>query len=454
MNGFLSSLFYFVVAIGVLITVHEFGHFWVARRFGVKVLRFSIGFGKPLMKWYRKGDETEYAIAALPLGGYVQMLDEREGPVSEHELHLAFNRKPLGSRFAIVAAGPLFNFIFAIVAYWLISVIGISGLKPVIGSVVQDSIAAQGGFRQGDVIVAIDGDKTPIWNSVILSLLDKSMGKDQVEIEVKDTDQTVQYRHLDFSKIGIAVDRANLLDNLGFQPYQPDIPPVIDEVKQGEAAAIAGFRSGDRILAADGGQIKDWESWVTYVRSHPDQLIQVTIERDGNRLNLDLTPDRISSESGDIGRIGASVRIPKDLLSGYRATEQYSALQSIGVALVKTWDMTILTLKMLMNMVVGDISVKNLSGPISIAQYASYSASIGLVSFIGFLALISISLGVLNLLPIPMLDGGHLFYYLIELVKGSPVSEQMQMLGQRFGIALLAAVMVLAFYNDLVRLFG
>ena len=454
MNGFLSSLFYFIVAIGVLITVHEFGHFWVARRFGVKVLRFSIGFGKPLMKWYRKGDETEYAIAALPLGGYVQMLDEREGPVSEHELPLAFNRKPLGSRFAIVAAGPLFNFIFAIVAYWLISVIGISGLKPVIGTVAPDSIAAQGGFRQGDEIVAIDGDKTPIWNTVILSLLDKSLGNEDVEVEVLDPDKVMRHRHLDFSHIGVAVDRSNLLDNLGFQPYQPDIPPVIDQIKQGEAAEIAGLKSGDRILSADGEKIKDWEAWVAYVRGHPGKKIQVAIDRDGSLLNLDLTPDRVSSENGEVGRIGASVKVPENLLEGYQATEKYSVLKGINVALVKTWDMTILTLKMLLNMVEGEISVKNLSGPISIAQYASYSASIGLVAFIGFLALISISLGVLNLLPIPMLDGGHLLYYLIELVKGSPVSEQMQMLGQRFGIALLAAVMVLAFYNDLVRLFG
>ena len=454
MSGFLSSLFYFIVAIGVLITVHEFGHFWVARRLGVKVLRFSIGFGKPLWKWYRKGDETEYVIAALPLGGYVQMLDEREGPVSEHELPRAFNRKPVGSRFAIVFAGPLFNFLFAIVAYWLISVVGISGLKPVIGEIAPDSVAEQGGFRQGDVVVSIDGTQTPIWNSVILNLLDKSLSKDDVEIDVMDADQTLRHRHLDFSTIGVAVDRANLLDNLGLQPYRPDIPPVIGDIKQGEAADVAGLESGDRIISADGELIKDWDAWVRYVRSRPDQLIHVEILRDGHKLGLEMTPDRVTSENGDIGRIGASVDIPEHLMDGLQAVEKYSMLGSVKVALVKTWDMTFLTLKMLMNMVVGEISVKNLSGPISIAQYASYSASIGLVSFIGFLALISISLGVLNLLPVPLLDGGHLMYYLVELVKGSPVSEQAQMLGQRFGIALLAAVMVLAFYNDLVRLFG
>ena len=454
MNGFISSLFYFIVAIGVLITVHEFGHFWVARRLGVKVIRFSIGFGKPLTKWYRKGDETEYVIAALPLGGYVQMLDEREGPVNEHELHRAFNRKPLASRFAIVSAGPLFNFLLAIVAYWFIFVIGVSGIKPVVGDITQGSLAAQGGFQEGDVIVAIDGNRTPIWNTVVLNLLDKNLNKEDVEVTVKDAGNTLHHRHLDFSNSDIAVDRANLLEHIGLQPMRPVIPPVIDDIIQGGAADAAGLMPGDRILSADGELIDNWEDWVNYVRSRPDQLIHVMIQRDGQSMELAMTPERISDENGDIGRIGASVSMPENLAADYRAVEQYSLLESIKVALAKTWDMTLLTLKMLYNMVVGEISVKNISGPISIAQYAGYSASAGLVSYVSFLALISISLGVLNLLPIPMLDGGHLMYYLVELVKGSPVSEQTQMLGQRFGVAILAAVMVLAFYNDLVRLFG
>ena len=454
MSGFLSSLFYFIVAIGVLITVHEFGHFWVARRYGVKVLRFSIGFGRPLWKWRRKGDETEYVIAAVPLGGYVQMLDEHEGQVNKDELHRAFNRKPLGSRFVIVLAGPAFNFLLAIAAYWLISVIGIPGLKPVIGAVVSDSLAAAGGFRQGDVIVAVNGKETPIWDTVILELMDKSLDKGEIDIEVLDAEQTVRHRSLDFRGMTIAIDREDLLDNLGIQPYRPSIPPVIDEIQQGSAAELAGFMPGDRVISADGQAIEEWEDWVLYVRERPGQRIQVEIDRGGGLVRLEIMPVPVSTETGAIGRIGASVLIPENLMAELEAVEKYSVLKSIKVAIVKTWDMSILTLKMLMHMVVGEISVENLSGPISIAQYAGYSASIGLVPFMGFLALISISLGVLNLLPIPMLDGGHLMYYLIELVKGSPVSEQAQMLGQRFGIAILAAVMALAFYNDLARVFG
>lgn len=454
MNSVLSSIFFFILAIGVLITVHEFGHFWVARKLGVKVLRFSIGFGKPLLSWRRRGDETEYVLAALPLGGYVQMLDEREGAVAQEELHRAFNRKPLASRFAIVAAGPLFNFLLAILAYWLIFVIGVSGVKPIIGAVQENSLAEQGGLRSGDQILAIDGREVPTWNAAFLALMEESLDGSPVDVEVLDESGIRRLRELDFSALPPGVDRSNLISNLGLQPYSPPIPPVIGKLEPGGVAEQAGFQVGDRILAVDGQPVEDWRAWVKIVREHPGKALQVTVARGPQELNLTLTPAAVASGNGEIGRIGAAVSYPEGLVSELQAVERYSPLAASGMAVQRTWDMTLLTFRMLWRMVVGDVSVANLGGPIRIAQYAGYSASVGFVSFIGFLALISISLGVLNLLPIPVLDGGHLLYYAIEFVKGSPLSDEVQALGQRLGIAILIGVMVIAFYNDLSQLFG
>ncbi|HHH36157.1 MAG TPA: RIP metalloprotease RseP [Gammaproteobacteria bacterium] len=454
MNAFFSSVFFFIVAIGVLITVHEFGHFWVARRLGVKVLRFSIGFGRPLLSWRRKNDETEYVLAAIPLGGYVQMLDEREGPVAESETARAFNRKPVGSRLAIVAAGPLANFLFAIVAYWLMFVIGVSGIKPLIGDVQPDSLAGQGGFRNGDLILTIDGRRVQTWNGAFLALMEESLEGRRVEVEVRDESGIRRLRVLDFGSLPEGVDRSSLMDNLGLRPYSPPIPPVIGRLEPGGVAAQAGLEAGDRILEVDGRPVDDWRAWVDIVRRHPGQPLRVRLSRGEEVLTLTLTPEVVETSSGRIGRIGAAVSYPGELLKEMMAVERYSPLASLGVAMARTWDMTLLTFRMLWRMVVGDVSVANLGGPIRIAQYAGYSASAGFVSFIGFLALISISLGVLNLLPIPVLDGGHLLYYTIEAVKGSPLSEEVQALGQRLGIAILIGVMVIAFYNDLVQLFG
>lgn len=448
----LLSIFFFVIAIGVLVTVHEFGHFWVARRLGVKVLRFSIGFGKPLWGWRRQGDETEYVIAAIPLGGYVQMLDEREGPVDEKEFHLAFNRKPLMSRFAVVFAGPLFNFIFAFFAYWLIFMIGVSGLKPIVGEISTDSAAARGGFQYGDVIRSIEGQVTPTWDSVFLQLLDKSLSSQTVSIEVRDQNGMLQQRQLDFASLGSALARDNLMVSIGMQPYRPPLPAVIGRLEPGGAAQQAGIRIGDRIVGVDGREIDKWLDWVDYVRTHPGERLQVTILRQGGQVELDLIPERLVTEDGDIGRIGAGVRVPDNLSAEIETTVRYSPWHALSEAMKKTWQMSALTLRMLMKMITGEVSASNISGPISIAQYAGYSAGVGFVAFMGYLALISISLGVLNLLPVPVLDGGHLMYYLIEFVKGSPVSEEVQMLGQRIGIALLIGVMLLAFYNDFVRL--
>jgi len=451
---FLSSAFFFVIAIGVLVTVHEFGHFWVARRLGVKVLRFSVGFGRPLLTWRRKNDPTEYVLAAIPLGGYVQMLDEREGPVDEHELDQAFNHKPLLSRCAVVVAGPLFNFLFAIVAYALVFMIGINGMKPIVGPVTPGSLAAQGGFQTMDIIQRVGNTETPTWNGVFLQLLAASLDMQQVTVVVHDEQGIERQRRLAFQSLPAAVDRENLMDMIGFRPYRPILPAVIGQIEAGGAADRAGLRAGDRVIAWDGQAVESWQGWVQLIRDHPEQIRAVIVDRDGQELTLPLQAVRVQTPDGDIGRIGAGVEVPPDFGDGMLTTIRYSPLRALLLGINKTVDMSWLTLRMLGHMISGSVSASNISGPISIAQYAGYSAGIGLVAFLGYLALISISLGVLNLLPVPILDGGHLLYYLVEFVKGSPVSEQTMMLGQRIGIALLLGVMVLAFYNDLVRLLG
>jgi regulator of sigma E protease len=453
-SGVLSSAFFFVIAIGVLVTVHEFGHFIVARGLGVRVLRFSVGFGTPLWTWRRRQDGTEYVIAALPLGGYVQMLDEREAPVAAQDLPHAFNRKPLASRIAIVTAGPVFNFLFAILAYWLVFVAGIDGIKPLVGQVGKESLAAAAGFQSGDLITRVDGRQTATWNMVFLELLSHSLGREHVTVGVVDADNEEHTRELDFSRLPAGVDRSSLLQVIGLDMYRPSLEPVIGTLEPGGAAERAGLRAGDRIVAVDGRPVTQWEEWVDYIRARPEQDLRVEVDRAGAAETLTLRPQRVATEQGDIGRIGAGVKVAADLGAELRAKERYPVPAALRVAAQRTWDMTWLTAKMLANMVRGEVSASNLGGPIRIAQYAGASADAGVVQFVGFLALISISLGLLNLLPIPMLDGGHLLYYLIELVKGSPLSEQAQAFGQRIGIAFLIGVMVLAFYNDIVQLFA
>jgi len=448
----LNSVFFFILAIGVLVTVHEFGHFWVARRLGVKVLRFSVGFGKPLLSWYRKNDPTEYVIAAIPLGGYVQMLDEREGPVDSSDLGQAFNRKPVLSRCAVVIAGPLFNFLFAIVTYWLVFMLGVNGLKPIVGSVTPGSLAAKGGFQSLDTIKRVGNTETPTWNSVFLQLLASSLDMQEISVTVDDEQGIEHQRRLAFQSLPEVIDQNDLAELIGFRPYRASLPAVIGQIEPGSAAARAGLEAGDRVVSSDGVAVQSWEEWVQMVRDHPQQKMMVTVLRDQREMQLTLEPERLDTANGDVGRIGAGVYVPPDFGEDMVTTIRYPIHRALLLGAEKTYDMSVLTLRMLIHMMSGSVSASNISGPISIAQYAGYSAGIGLVAFLGYLALISISLGVLNLLPIPILDGGHLLYFVIEMIKGSPVSEQVMMLGQRIGIAMLVGVMMLAFYNDLVRL--
>lgn len=452
MDSFLLNAIAFVLALGVLITVHEFGHFWVARRLGVKVLRFSVGFGRPLWRHVGRADGTEYVVAALPLGGYVRMLDEREGEVAPHEAHRAFNRQSLRTRSAIVAAGPLFNFAFAILAYWLVFVSGDVGTRPLIGSVTAGSPAAAAGFRPGDLVQRVNGEATPTWETVVYALLAAGVSEAPARIEVQAPDGAAELRVLSTGSLLELSEQRDALGSLGLAPERPVLEAVIGEVIPGEAADRAGLRVGDRLIAVDGEPIRDWAAWVDFVQGRPGKTLRLDLERDGLAMATEIVPIAVERGGTLVGRIGAAVRLDPNLMDRYRAEVRYGPVEALGVAVQKTWELSALTLRVVWKMLIGEASVNNLSGPISIAQSAGQSASIGFVQFLKFLALVSVSLGVLNLLPVPVLDGGHLAYFAVEAIKGGPLSEAAQALGQRIGLALLIGLMALVLYLDLVRL--
>jgi len=451
MSEFLLTVLSLLVALSLLIAVHELGHFLVARWCGVKVLRFSIGFGKPL--WQRRygPDQTEYTIATIPLGGYVKMLDEREGEVADEELHRAFNRQPVIKRSAIVVAGPLFNFIFAIFAYWLMFIIGINGIKPMLGDIEPGTIAYEAGLRSGQEIISVDGEETPTWQAVVESVLPKMLLRDPVKLTVFEGGLTVE-KQLVFSSVSPDSKPEELYKQLGLKLYQPSVEPVIDEVVSGSPAEKAGLKKGDKVLLAAGHSVSKWQELVKVISEHPGKEMALVVLRDGKEITLHPVPRAEEGPNGPVGKIGAGVKIDKAVFESLRAKLQYGPLEAIEQALARTWDMSSLTLKMIGEMIVGRASVENLSGPIGIAQYAKQSASAGFSQFLKFLGLISVSLGVLNLLPIPVLDGGHLFYYVIEALRGKPVSERFEAVGQRIGLALIFAMMLVAVYNDLTRL--
>jgi len=451
------SVLAFIVAIGVLVTVHEFGHFWVARKLGVKVLRFSVGFGKPL--WMRKAgpDQTEYVIAAIPLGGYVKMLDEREGEVEPQDLERSFNRKSVWRRIAIVAAGPAFNFLFAILAYYLIFMAGVSGVKPVIGEVSVPGPAHAAGVQQGDLILTVNGVETPTWERARFAMLEESVGAPQIVLKVQSPDLQIRERVIDIADLALlGKERIDLMRDLGLSTWRPEVPPIISEVLPDGAAVAAGVLAEDIIQALDGIDIASARQWVQLIRDNPEKTMPLVVLREGQSVTLSITP-RSRTEAGETyGYIGVRnrIEIPEAIRQQMTVTERFGPLEGLAEAMDKTWRMSWLTLRVLGKLVTGEASVRNLSGPITIAHYAGVSARIGLEPFLGFLAIISISLGVLNLLPVPMLDGGHLFYYLIEIFKGSPVSEFTEIVGQKIGIMLLFCLMSIALYNDLLRLVG
>jgi len=455
MSGFLTSVFSFLVAIAILVAVHEWGHYIVARMVGVKVLRFSIGFGRPLWITRYGEDQTEFCLSSIPVGGYVKLLDERDCAVTLKDQDRALNRQSIPARIAILFAGPGMNFLFAIFAYWCMFVTGVPGIKPVVGAVDPQSVSDQAGLLAGDHVVGVGGRAVSTWEGTILAMLDSLLADGDIPLQVEGEDG--QQRSVILRTAGEEsnlTEPGQLFNGLGFQPWSPDLPPVIDEITPGGPADQAGLRSGDEVLAAAGSPITSWPQWVEFIRARPNQRIETLVLRDDSEIVLSIDIGEIDSDGNRVGRIGASVRIADDLYADMQAEQRYGLIEAWPVAVVKTWEMMALTVRMVASMVTGGVSVKNISGPINIAQYAGYSASIGLVQFLSFLAIVSISLGILNLLPIPLLDGGQIFYQLLEAAKGSPLSERAQIFGQQIGVFFLLLLMSFAFYNDLSRIFG
>ena len=449
----ITTIVAFVVTLGLLIVVHELGHYFIARLCNVKVLRFSVGFGRPLWSRTRGPDRTEWSISAFPLGGYVKMLDEREGPVDEREAHRAFNRQSVGRRFAIVLAGPVANFVLAVVLYWILFMHGVPGVKPVLGTVPDATPAASAGFSRGDTITRIGDEAVGTWQDARWLLLQHAVKKERVPVMVITRSGAAAQRDLDLGHMTAADLDSDFLRGLGLARYQPPLAPVIGSVVGAGAAEKAGLKPGDEIVSINGNAIRTWEEVVNAIRAHPGAQLMIEVRRaESAATTVPVTPEVFTENGKPTGRIGAGPRIDPNAYAEFMTEVRYGPIESISKAVYKTWDTSVFSLQMLGKMITGEVSIRNLSGPITIADYAGQSAQMGWVSFLLFLALISISLGVLNLLPIPLLDGRHLMYYVFEIFKGSPVSDKAIEIGQHLGMALLFVLMAFALYNDINRL--
>lgn len=444
----------FVVLLGVLVIVHELGHYVVARLCGVKVLRFSVGFGRVLWRRELGPDRTEWAISAFPLGGYVKMLDEREGEVAQHELGRAFNRQSVGRRSLIVAAGPLANFALAIFLYWAVFLFGSEELLPVLGTPPEGTPAAMAGIANGERVRAVDGKAVDTWNDFRWILLKNAVDRESIELEVENEQQGVSMRRLYLDQIAESGWEGDALEKIGIRFYRPLVPPQVGKVMDGGAGARAGLREGDRILAIDGQGIRYWHEVVEAVREAPGRVMRFDIERAGADLRIDVLPEVVAQGGRNAGRIGVMVADAPELHRELKAVVRYGPFEAAFKSLQETWDKSVFSLVMMGKMLTGEVSWKNLSGPVTIADYAGQSARLGFDYYVKFMAMVSISLGVLNLLPIPVLDGGHLMYHMIEVVRRRPLSERAAVIGQQIGMSILFALMAFAFFNDLNRLFG
>lgn len=442
--------FAFLLTLGILVAIHEWGHYWVAKRLGVKILRYSLGFGKVI--WSRRygPDQTEFALAAIPLGGYVKMLDEREGEVKPEERHRAFNTQSLPVRAAIVAAGPLVNLLFAVLAFMLMFMLGVSGLRPLVGEVFPDSPAAQAGVVAGDEIIAVNQQPVALWSSAMQATFKSLLDQPSVTYQLRDESGATRTAQLDLSVLSVDdFSSREVNEKLGIQRVTPSLPAVVEEVLPNSRAEQAGFLPGDKIIAMAGEPIRDWQQWAERVSGLAEQDLSIVVERDAAEQTLMLRPENKEGR----GFAGLAVAHPPSWPpEEYWTVEHYGLFGAFIKGWEQTWEYSIMTLRVLGKMLVLEASVKNISGPVTIAQYAGQSMSLGLAKFLMFLGMVSIGLGILNLLPIPVLDGGHLLLYLIEWLKGSPLSEQSESVFYRIGLTLVLMLMSLALFNDFNRL--
>ncbi len=451
----LISIISFLVAIAILVGIHEFGHFWVARKLGIKIIRFAIGFGKPIWTYKSKDkDATEYVLAAIPMGGYVKMLDEREGDVKEEEKHRAFNTQPVWKRFLVVLAGPMFNFFFAIAAFAAIQMMGVESIKPYLGNIQQGSVAAQAGFQDRDLVTAINDVETNSMQQVRLTLLNEYLKNPNLNIQVTTDSGSQTIRKLDLSETLLLSDEKDYFSKTGMGFWQPPHTTIINSILPDKPADKAGLKANDEVVSIDGNVVSSTQYFSEYIKARPDKPLNITVKRNGSTQTLTMTPKstEIEGEQRVLIGVGLARKFDEEAVKELFFIKEAPFLEAMKTGVVETWDMSIMTLKVMGRLITGEASLKNISGPITIANYAGKSALIGFSAFLTLLAIVSLSLGVLNLLPIPMLDGGHLLYYVIELVKGSPVSERVEAVGMRIGMSVVGLLMVVALYNDIGRL--